>query len=78
VERTLCIRAQALRKLADALDRLDLVHRSMHGPERDRPCLRRIEVTSEGLIAHISTGPPVGGAWERLVYLGGDWRFARG
>ena len=73
-----CIHAHALRSLADAVDRLEHYHFDIGGTPADRPCLRRLESNLGTIIAHVSTGPAVGGSWVRLV-LGhdGTWRDAQ-
>lgn len=68
-----CIEVGALVELARAMIRLDMHHVESGGAPADRPCLRRLESASGSITAHISTGPAVGGSWERLELVRGKW-----
>lgn len=69
-----CVSSGALRQLADAIDRLEDWHRAHAGANQDRPCLRRIEANGDAVVAHISTGPAVGGSWITLELGPHGWR----
>lgn len=65
----------ALRELAVTLERLAAWHASKGGTDVDAPCLRRIESSGPDVIAHVSTGPAVGGSWLRLSMGPYGWRM---
>lgn len=69
-----CIGADALRSLADALDRLDTWQASFeHAKCQDRPCLRRVEHNGDQLRAYVSVGPNVGGSWFIFALARTGW-----
>lgn len=70
-----CIDSRALRMLAEALDRFEMWHHTYGGRNEDRPCLRRIESEGKRVIAHVSTGPAVGGTWERFTVGPNGWEL---
>jgi hypothetical protein len=63
-----CINAQALIDLAKSMRALEEHHKRLSGSTQHTPCLRRIESSDGKIVAHVSTGPAVGGSWHRLVY----------
>lgn len=69
-----CINAHALRSLAVSIDWLEQWHVSQGGKSCDHPCLRRIESTDNQIIAHVSSGLPVGGEWFRFTLTKNGWR----
>lgn len=68
-----CISPGALRELATAIERLDSYHHSVGGFKVDRPCLRRIEAQGDRVVAFVSTGPAVGGAWFIFELTPSGW-----
>ena len=70
-----CIGAVSLRALADVVERLDKRHEDMFGRAYDAPCLRRIECDGDRVVAHVSSGPAVGGTWFSFVLEAGDWKL---
>ena len=63
-----CISAPALLTLASALKRLDDAHFEAGGKYPDAPCLRRIESADGRIVAHIASGPAIGGSWMKLIF----------
>lgn len=70
-----CVTTGALRALAEAIDRLEAWHISRGGSMSDHPCLRRIEASGYDVMAHVSTGPPVGGTWIVFALGPNGWRI---
>jgi hypothetical protein len=63
-----CIGADALIGLVKSLWALENQHEHMRGYPQHMPCLRRIESTDGEIIAHVCSGPSIGGSWHKLIY----------
>jgi hypothetical protein len=69
-----CIGAESLRTLANAIDGLDQYLGGLGGARSDRLCLRRVDVEYGEVVAHVSSGPDVGGVWMKLILTPYGWR----
>jgi hypothetical protein len=47
----------------------------MDGKGSDLPCLRRVEMDDGLVVAHVSSGPDVGGHWYRFILGPNGWKM---
>ncbi len=69
-----CIGTESLRELANAIDSLEQWLETLGGARSDRLCLRRVDVEYGDVVAHVSSGPDVGGVWMKLILTPFGWR----
>lgn len=69
------ITPNALRELADAIDKLEVWHMALGGRHMDNPRLRRIEAFDDRVEAHFSTGPDVGGVRVMFTLTPNGWKI---
>lgn len=70
-----CIPPDSLRDLAIVMDGLVKWHDKMDGRPSDLPCLRRVEMDDGRVLAHVSSGPDIGGHWYRFLLGPLGWKL---